>query len=126
MRRFYELSMKGDEACWEYWADDAVSVAPPDWPERGDQRGRDEIRQGFEAWKNVFGDRWWSGIGAESISELPGGRVLVDVTFDFTGDRSGAPVRQDAAAIYTLRGGKIVRAEHFMDRAQARASAGLT
>ena len=126
MRRFYELSVQGDEECWEYWADDAVSVAPPDWPEQGEQHGREQVRKGFEAWRNVFGEGWWEGIGAESVSELPDGRVLVEVTLDFTGDRSGAPVRQDTAAIYTLREDKIVRAEHFMDRAQARALAGLT
>jgi ketosteroid isomerase-like protein len=51
--------------------------------------------------------------------------VAVEVTFDFEGDRSGAPVKRRAGAVYTVAHGKIIRAEHFMDRAEAFAAAGI-
>jgi ketosteroid isomerase-like protein len=125
VRRFYQLAGEGDGACWELWDENAVALAPPEWPESGEGRGLDQIRRGFSTWASAFGDRWWEGIEAENIDQVSDGRVLVDLNFDFEGGRSGAPVHQRASALYTLHGGKIVRAEHFMDRAGARAAAGV-
>ena len=73
IRRFYDLATVGDQACWDLWHQEAVSKAPPDFPE----------------------------------------------------SRSGAAFRKQAAVVYTVRDGKIVRAEHFMDRSVARETAGL-
>jgi ketosteroid isomerase-like protein len=125
IRRFYELSKGGDPACWELWAEDAVGTPPPDFPETDKWHGVGEIRRSFAAWQSVFGNDWWEGVELDAVTELPDGRLIVDVTFNLAGQRSGAPFHKPAAVIYTVRGGKISRAEHFMDRAAAREAAGL-
>jgi ketosteroid isomerase-like protein len=124
IRRFYELSKAGDPSCWELWAADVVGTLPPDFPETEEWRGVDGIRRSFARWQTVFGDRWWEGLELDAVIELPNGRLIADVTFDLPGQRSGAPFQKQAAVIYTVRNGKIVRAEHFMDRSVAREVAG--
>jgi ketosteroid isomerase-like protein len=123
--RFYELANKGDAACWSLWDEEAVSVAPPEFPESGEVTGVDEIRRFFGSWRNVFGSHWFEGIRLEDVTELPDGRLLAEITFELAGERSGTPVAQPAGAIYTVRDGTIVRAEHFMERDSARTAAGL-
>jgi ketosteroid isomerase-like protein len=125
VRRFYELSLAADEACWELWAADAVSMPPPEWPEGAELRGVETIKRTVADWASAFGPRWLDGLGVDGVTALPGDRVLVDLAFEFEGGSSGAPVKQLGAAIYTVREGRIARAEHFMDRAAARKAAGL-
>ncbi len=123
--RFYELALAGDMSGWELWADDATSVPPPEFPESHETQGVVEIRRMFASWASVFGKNWFDGLRLAAATELPDGRVLADVSFDLTGERSGAPFHKDAAVIYTVREGRIVRAEHFMDRTAAQEAAGL-
>jgi ketosteroid isomerase-like protein len=125
IRRFYELVEAGDAACWELWDSEAVSVLPPQWPEEVEARGIAAIERGWASWRTAFGEAWWEGIKVEEITKLADGRVLVDIAFDLKGGSSGAPVHQRGAAVYTVRKAKIVRAEHFMDRAEALAAAGV-
>jgi ketosteroid isomerase-like protein len=125
IRRFYELSKVGDPACWEVWDEDAVSVAPPEFPEGGEVRGVQEIQRYFGEWRSAFGVGWWKGLRLEAVAELQDGRVLADVAFELAGRSSGTPVNQLAAVIYTVRDGRIVRAEHFMERAEALRAAGV-
>jgi ketosteroid isomerase-like protein len=123
IRRFYELATAGDPACWELWAEDATSVPPEDWPEAKSETGIDAISHAFESWSTVFGERFWAGISLDSTTELPDSRVLAEVAFTFAGDQSGAPIHEQGAVIYTVSDGKIVRGEHFMNRAAAREAA---
>jgi ketosteroid isomerase-like protein len=125
VRRFYELATVGDRACWELWSEDAVSVAPPQWPEGGQVTGIEDVSRTFEEWREAFGHGWYRGIRLEDLQETGDGRVLADVAFHFEGESSGVPVSDAVAAIYTVEDGKIVRAEHFTDRAAARAAAGI-
>jgi ketosteroid isomerase-like protein len=123
IRRFYELATAGDPACWECWAENATSIPPEDWPEAKNAMGIETISRAFESWASVFGERFWEGISLDSTTELPDGRVLAEIGFAFAGDQSGAPIHEQGAVIYTVSNGKIVRGEHFMDRAVARAAA---
>ena len=86
--------------------------------------GESVIRRFYEL--STAGDPacWWEGLTLDGFTELPDGRLLADVTFDLAGKRSGAPFHKRAAVIYTVGEGKIVRAEHFMDRSAARDATG--
>jgi ketosteroid isomerase-like protein len=123
--RFFELVVRGDQAAWGLWADDVVSVSPPEWPEAGQVRGVEAVRETFRGWNTAFGPGWAKGIRVEDITETSDGRVLVELVFDLEGESSGVPILEPAAALYTVEEGKIVKAEHFMHRADARSSAGL-
>jgi ketosteroid isomerase-like protein len=125
IRRFYDLATVGDQACWDLWHQEAVSKAPPDFPESRETRGVEEIKRLFGSWQSIFGPDWWDGLSLDAVSQLPDGRVIAEVAFELAGVRSGAPLRKQAAVVYTFREGKIVRAEHFMDRSVAREAAVL-
>ena len=54
-----------------------------------------------------------------------GDRVVVTVHFRGRGQESGAEVDARSHHVYTLRDGKTIRMDEFMDRADALKAAGL-
>jgi ketosteroid isomerase-like protein len=72
-------------------------------------------------------DAAWSEWRSEDDRFLEAGKdqVLHLYRIVGVGRGSGAPVQQDIAILWTLRGEKILRGEVFLDQADARAAAGL-
>ena len=101
---------KNEEALKSLFADDAVSVeamAMPEMPQEA--RGIAAIKAKGE---------WWSNnheIHSASVwGPWPNGdRFIVGFRFDVTNKPSGKRMQMEEAALFTLRGGKIVREEFF-------------
>jgi ketosteroid isomerase-like protein len=81
--------------------------------EEGPSRGRDAVRDRFERWSDA-----WDELGGEFIDS--GDRVVVARRWRGRRRASGIQVE-----VYTLRDGKIVRIDEFIDRAEALAAAGV-
>ena len=78
---------------------------------------------------NWFGD-WFRAFDSNYNFEIVetrdwGDRVLMVATHHGRGRVSGAPVAQEAAWVYTLRNGRIVRCDAYRDRAAALEAVGL-
>jgi ketosteroid isomerase-like protein len=87
----------------------------------GQWRGVDEMWAAIVEWL-----RSWEGVRAEAerIVDL-GDRVLVLARQSGQGKRSGVPMNVESSDIFTVRGGRIVRWELYVDRAQGLRAAGL-
>jgi ketosteroid isomerase-like protein len=125
-RRSIELWIGGErDAAWALWSEDCVGYPPRDWPEPGPFRGREELREVFNSWNIAFGEDWTTHMAIKEIRDLGEGRVLLEFEFATSGVESGLPVDQELASIFTVRDGKIVRADYFMDHEEARLAAGV-
>ena len=70
----------------------------------------------------VASDFWWE---VEELREAPDGRIVALIVANATGRESGVPVSMPLANVWTVRDGKVVRFEVFLDRGQALEHAGL-
>jgi ketosteroid isomerase-like protein len=107
-----------------YYAEDVELVVHPDASlERGTFRGREAVGEWFGNWFRAFEP----GIRFD-ITEARdlGGVILLVADHHARGRTSGAEVHGQVAYLYTVRAGKIVRAEFYPDRATALRAAGLT
>src|SRR5262249_30361849 len=126
IRRVLELFIAGqrDEA-WALWAEDGVGIPPKDWPQAGEFKGRDAIRAQFEGWNAVLGRNWVHDLRIRELRDLGEGRVLATIGFESSASESGPHIGQELATIYTVRDGRIVRAEFFMSWDEAQEAAGV-
>jgi ketosteroid isomerase-like protein len=122
VRQFFEARNRGDLAYLEYVDPDAVfDFSESRSPYRGVYRGRDEIREQWEAVREA-----WTGAEMRPQDPLAvGDHVVVTVTGAARGRTSGIPLRGQGANVYTLKGGKIVRYKLFQTRADALEAVGL-
>jgi ketosteroid isomerase-like protein len=90
--------------------------------ESGTFSGREAVGEWFGNWFATFEPGYRFEI--DEARDL-GDRVLLIASHSGRGRASGAEVRGETGYLYTVRDGKIVRAELFADGAQARAAAGL-
>ena len=89
----------------------------------GPFRGPDGLRTGWLEWTAAWES--WTFRATELIDAGDGNVLLLgDSVGRFAG--SGLELETQAAALYTVRDGKIVRIQHFLDQDQARRAAGLT
>jgi ketosteroid isomerase-like protein len=106
----------------ELWADDAELWPAPGFPEGGPFKGRDEIRRFFDGLR----EGWRPGTAAVLREfEEAGDNLLVSFEWRAVGEASGVETSSDWMAVYTFRGGRIVRLEFFADRDAAIKAAGL-
>jgi ketosteroid isomerase-like protein len=125
-RRSIDLFIEGDrDAAWSLWSEDCVGYPPADWPEPGPYNGREALRDAFNSWNVAFGEEWTSHMTVEGVTDLGEGRVLLEMGFETSGVESGLPVDQKLATIFTVRDGKLVRADYFMNHEEARKAAGI-
>jgi ketosteroid isomerase-like protein len=125
-RQSIDLWIAGErDAAWALWSEDCVGYPPRDWPEPGPFRGREELREVFNSWNIAFGEDWTTHMTVREIRDLGEGRVLLEFEFAASGVESGLPVDQELASIFTIRDGKLVRADYFMDHEEARRAAGV-
>ena len=125
VRQAYDAWNRGDLDTAFGFLDPEVEVStPPELPEAGTFRGRDETRRFIEdALKS------WEEIGAEPQSFVEAGdKVLVTVRYFGRGKGSGAAVRGAVvdAHVWTLRNGRAVRLEMYQGTEAAFESVGLT
>jgi ketosteroid isomerase-like protein len=110
-----------EAAARKFFADDAEFYEPPEQPAPRVARGRDEGLKLFQAF-----DEAWEKHRSElqEVRAVGADKVLVFSVEHFVG-RDGIEISAPAAAVFTLREGKITRWEAFWERERALEAAGL-
>jgi ketosteroid isomerase-like protein len=106
----------------ELFADDVEFHEPPEQPAPRSARGREEVRQLFGEFDAAWAEHKSE---PEEFRALDDERVLVLSVERFKG-RDGMAIDAPGAAIFTIRGGKIVEWQAFWDRQSALEAAGLS
>jgi ketosteroid isomerase-like protein len=105
------------------YAEDVELVVHPDaFLEAGGVSGREAVGRWFGEWFRTFEPGFHFQI--EEAREL-GERVLLVATLSGRGRTSGIEVHREAGYLYTVREGKVARAEIYRDRAAALEAAGV-
>jgi ketosteroid isomerase-like protein len=91
-------------------------------PDAATHRGRQAYKRYVEEWLESFDGLH---IDVEEYIDVDDDRVFTWSRFTGRGRASGAPADWYLAVIFTLRDGKVVRAEEYFDRDEALEAAGL-
>jgi ketosteroid isomerase-like protein len=96
-------------------------LPPGQAPTAGTYRGAGAAEQEVGSWTEPFDDFYW-----EPVEVLLGGDCLVvGGRMGGTGRGSGIEVEQEEFHVWTLRDGRVVRMQMFLDRGEALAAAGI-
>jgi ketosteroid isomerase-like protein len=109
-------------AMGHYAEDVQLVVDPAAFLDGGTFTGRDAVGEWFGNWFRTFEPGYRFDI--EEARDL-GGVILLVANHHGRGRTSGAEVHAQMGYLYTVRGGKIVRAELYRSRAAALEAAGL-
>ena len=107
------------EGVLELYAQDAVMLSGPDWPEQGSWEGIEALRRNFEEWRDVWESSVMEVEGLESVGE----RVVGTGAWNTRGRVSGVDGSMPFAILLAFRGGKIASHEWFADSEVALAAA---
>ena len=123
VRAVYEEWGKGNLGVGQDLYDPKVLFTPgAGWPEAGDYRGPDGIREFMLGWLSA----WTSlTVAAEEFIEAENS-VVVGVLQRGVGTESGAPTEGRYFMVWTFRGRTVVRLEAFQSRAEALEAVGLS
>ena len=94
----------------------------PRFPESGVYHGVDAARRYFEQFTDSFDEFLLEDLEYVPVDDE---RVLVQFRLRMRGKGSGAPAEALPGWVWTVRDGKGVKIEAFLDRAEARSAAGL-
>jgi ketosteroid isomerase-like protein len=120
IRELVERWNAGDvDGALELYAEDAIAVSGPDWPEQETHRGHDELRSNMNDWLSVWES---SRIEIGSI-ETYGEHVVGTGTWTTTGRSSGVAGTMPFVILFGLRHGKIATLEWYTDHDAAVAAA---
>jgi ketosteroid isomerase-like protein len=123
VRRGAEALTRRDRTSWLAVNDADLEVVPlPDWPESG-------VRGAEAAWNyylEIFDAFESFPIDDAEVLDAGGEKVLLHYRVELSGAASGAGVEFDNWGVFTIRQGRILRAEWFADRAAALEAAGLS
>ena len=125
VKRSVEAFLRGDiDACLEEAGDEVVlDYSRARGPYRGVYRGREGARELFEAFREAFSST--TPLSTEYIEV--GDKVVLAACVRFRGRGSGVEVGGGGiGAVYTVRGGKVVRYQLFQSKAEALEAAGLS
>jgi ketosteroid isomerase-like protein len=124
VRDQYEATNERDfPRAMSHYAEDVELVVHPEASlERGTFSGREEVGGWFGRWFGAFEPGYRFEI--EEARDL-GGVILLVASHHGRGRTSGAEVHGQVAYLYTVRDGKIVRAEFYPGRHEALQAAGL-
>ena len=111
------------DAVFAFFDPDIELHEDPRFPEGGLYRGAEAVRRYFEQFMESFEE---FVLESPDYTALADGRVLMQFRLRMRGRESGAAVEALPGWIYTLGAGKIVRIDTYLERAEARAAAGLT
>jgi ketosteroid isomerase-like protein len=95
----------------------------PRFPEAGTYRGLDAVSAYFESLTDSFDE---FVLTAEDFIELDSNRALMLFRLRTRGKASGATVEESPGWIHTVRDGKTVKIEAYLERSEALAAAGLS
>ena len=104
--------------------DDEIEIRnPPDFPVRGLFRGHEGVRSWRDQVFDIF-DK--ARVEPEDIVDVHGDgeTVLMLLRASGTASYTGIEVDVEWAAIWTIRDGKVLRAQGYLDRAEALEAAG--
>ena len=131
VRRLYSLApdaagvVRGDydEVFLDLFHPDFELVPPADYPDtESSYQGQEGVRRWFRQIEEIWDD--WR-IEAERFFDA-GAQVVVFVRVSGTAKQSGAAPAISAAHVLTLREGRVIRTDVFLDRAEALKAAGLS
>lgn len=94
----------------------------PRFPEAGVYRGREAVDAYFEQFRQSFDEFTFE---VEDLVDVGGDRVLALFRTRMRGRGSGASLEARPGWIYTIRNGKAVKIEAYLNRDEALAAAGL-
>ena len=106
--------------------DEAIEIhMPPDFPVRGLFQGHDGVRRWRDQVFDIFDN---ARVEPEDIVDVHGDgeTVLMLLRASGTASYTGIEVDVEWAAIWTIRDGKLLRAQGYLSRADAREAAGLS
>ena len=122
VRRGAEALARRDRSTWLAVNDPDFEVVPlPDWPEpgvRGAEAAWDFYLKIFDAFESF-------PVEDAEVLDAGGDKVLLHYQRGLSGAKSGAGVEFNTWAVFTVRQGKVLRAEWYRDRAEAIEAAGL-
>jgi ketosteroid isomerase-like protein len=127
VRLAIEATNRGDyEAALVIWADDAETINARGVLTVGgapqETRSRSERIRYRQQWSAE-----WDGFGFERVELIDlGQRIVVLVHATGSGPTSGVRFDQDGGFVLDLSGGRVVREQIFLDRAEALEAAGLS
>jgi ketosteroid isomerase-like protein len=124
VRRVNELFSKGDLDEWaEHWGPEVIVTAPKGWPEG-------EELQGIEAWRRQterLRDSWEEARAeVDEIRPVGDDQVLARIRYVTRGRDTAMSFDTSMAAVFLLRGGRIVRARYFWEYDEALEAARLS
>ena len=124
VRRFLEAFDRRDLSSWLAVCDEDVEVVPNrDWPEPG-VRGAEAAFNRYVRALDMFQPFRTADV-AEFI-DAGADKVLLEYRMDLRGRGSGAKFEVRRWCVGTIRKGRILRTEWFIDRADALEAAGLS
>jgi ketosteroid isomerase-like protein len=121
-RRMDVLNRKSLDIVFQSFDPEIEVREDPRFPEAGLFRGREAARSYFEQFTESFDE---FSFEAEDFIDLGDDQVLVLFRLRTRGKESGANVEARPGWIYTIRNGKAVRIEAYVERSEALAAAGL-
>jgi len=123
VRRIYDVvNVSGLAAVGDFLRADVELVPPPDWPEGGTVKGREQVREMARQWMETFEE-----FRVEPERYLDAGTETVVVYVRDRGRIRGTDteIATRLIHIWTLSGGKVVRWQLFTDEGPALEAAGL-
>ena len=122
VRAMFEAYSAGDmDAFRELHDPEVIMRAPEAWPESGPSVGREAVMRQFEQLRETF-----DVTSVEPISDFidAGDRVVVRVAYH--GEGHGPEMNFEMTQVITVRNGKILYREYFLDHAEALETLGLS
>jgi ketosteroid isomerase-like protein len=115
VRAAFEAWNEGDmDAFRELYDPGAIVGAPDGWPEPGPFVGREAVMRQFEQMRET-----WDADAVEPISEFIDAADRVVVRFIWRSRGRGPDSNMELTGVYSVRKGRIFRAEFFWDHAEA-------
>jgi ketosteroid isomerase-like protein len=124
VRSIFAAWERGDFSSTE-WVHPEIEYVFADGPSPGTWTGLAGMAEGNRNWLDAWADFC---VEAEEYRELDSERVLVLYNFGGRGKTSGlelGQMRTQGAGLFHVRGGKVTRSVHYMDRERALADLGL-
>jgi ketosteroid isomerase-like protein len=101
---------------------EVVMIGPDYLPAQFEGKGPDGFADVWTEWTGAFES---FRIEVEDVIDAGAEKVVSLVRLHARSQTDGVPIEQDGAAVWTMRNGKLVRAEFHLDRHAALRSAGL-